>query len=478
MEELIGLIPAAGMGTRAHPYTQDIPKPMLEINGIPNLQKNIEILRDDLGIKQIYIVTGYLGSVIQNYFKDGSDHGVRISYIENPAIDKGLAYSILLAKPYISKYFCVILSDECYINTNHEKLKTYPYKNALATCTLMYTDDEAQIHRNYSCEIEENRIVRLIEKPKEVRSDILGLGTFILGPDIFDYLAKAFDQSPNGHIEFITFLDTLCRQGEKIGYFELKGTYVNINDRDSLELARYHERQKTFGSRAVTLLIYSEGEEKNIAFALNRYKEIDAVDAIYVILPHKNTISKTIKACDVSAVICPPDKKLYGEKIKFALEQVPGDILIITEASYSFPGRDIDKLLVYLTEADMVIGTRTTRQLIEQGSEMQGIVRVANILLAKFIEVLWWRYDSRFTDVGCTFRAIWKSTFDKIKDHLTAEGPEFSAEMMIEVLGSKGRIIEVPVNYFNRSVAMYVKYRNFKTFLRLFLLIIRKRISP
>jgi NDP-sugar pyrophosphorylase family protein len=477
MAELIGLIPAAGMGSRAHPYTQDVPKPMLEINGMPNLQKNIEIMRDDLGIREIYIVIGYLGNVIREYFKDGSDHGVKLTYIENPAIDKGLAYSILLAKQHISTHFCVILSDECYINSNHKELATFPYKNALATCALMHVDDEAQIHRNYSCEIEEDCIVRLIEKPKAISNDILGCGTFILAPHFFNYLDEAFQQSPNGYVEFITLLDTLCRQGEKVLYFDLKGSYVNINDRDSLELAKYHERQKNFGANSVRLLIYSEGEEKNIAFSINRYKKISAIDSIHVILPFKNTISQIVEACDVSIVTCPPDKKLYGEKIKFALEQVSGDILIITEASYSFPGRDIDKLLAYLTEADMVIGTRTTRQLIEQGSEMQGVVRISNILLAKFIEILWWNLDCRFSDVGCTFRAIWKTTFDNIKDHLTAKGPEFSAEMMIEVLGSKGRIIEIPVNYFNRSAAMYQKYRNFKTFVRLFLLIIRKRIS-
>jgi len=45
MEQLVGLIPAAGRGVRARPFTKSIPKSMLEINGTPNLQKNIEIMR-------------------------------------------------------------------------------------------------------------------------------------------------------------------------------------------------------------------------------------------------------------------------------------------------------------------------------------------------------------------------------------------------------------------------------------------------
>lgn len=476
MEKLVGLIPAAGMGVRARPFTKTIPKCMLEIDGTPNLQKNVEIMRDDLGIQDIFIVIGYQGNVIQEYFGDGSRFGVRITYIENKAINKGMAYSILLAKQHISSYFCVILSDESYINSNHKELAFFPYRNAIITCSIMHVDDWSMIQRNYSCELERDRIVRLVEKPNKIINDILGCGTFVLSPDIFPFLEQAFEQSPDGYVEYITFLDKLCQRGEKVLYFTLRGSYVNINDRDSLSLAKYNKRQENFDNNTVALIIYSEGEEKNIAFTVYQYRKISAIDSIYVILPFKNSIEEAVIKSGASIVKCPPDKQLYGEKIKFALENVSGDILILCEAEYTFPNRDIEKLLVYLKEADMVVGTRTTRQLIEQGSEMQGVVRIANVLLAKFMEVLWWKYEGRFTDVGCTFRAIWKSTFDNIKEKLSSIGPEYSAEMIIEVLNSRRRVIEIPVNYFNRSEAMYRKYRNLKTFFRIFRLILQKRM--
>jgi hypothetical protein len=158
------------------------------------------------------------------------------------------------------------------------------------------------------------------------------------------------------------------------------------------------------------------------------------------------------------------------------MEHVPGDILLLTEADYSFPGRDVSKLLAYIREADMVIGTRTTRQLIEQGSTMRGIVRFANVLLAKLIEILWWGYENQFTDVGCTFRAIWRSSFENIKERLAARGAEFSAEMMIEVLRVRDRIIEVPVNYFTSSYSLYRRYQTVNTFFRMLYCICRKRL--
>ena len=83
---------------------------------------------------------------------------------------------------------------------------------------------------------------------------------------------------------------------------------------------------------------------------------------------------------------------------------------------------DIDKFLTYLKESDMVIGTRTTRQMIEQGSNMDWLTRWANVVFAKFIELMWLNSDPdispRLTDVGCTYRAIWRSSFEEIKNFL------------------------------------------------------------
>jgi NDP-sugar pyrophosphorylase family protein len=450
---------------------------MLDINGTPNLLRNILIMRDQLDIRDIYIVIGYQGEYIREYFGDGHGLNVRLTYIENNCLDKGMAYSIFLAKEYIDDYFCVILSDECYMNSNHQELTSFRYDDAIATCGIMQVDDGELIKRNYSVAMDGGRIVKLIEKPKQVTNDILGCGTFILNPRIFQFLQEAFDTADTESVDFITLLDELCERGEKILHFTLTGTYVNINDRDSLHLARYYERARIFHRQIITLLLYAEGDEEDIAFAIERYKEIKRINHIFVVLPHENSIENIVRDCNVSMIKCSPNVLLYGEKLKYAMERVPGDILILAEANYSFPGRDISKLLVYLKEADMVIGTRTTRQLIEQGSEMRGIVRLANILLAKLLEFLWWNVECRFSDVGCTFRAIWKSNFHDIKDRLVSKGPEFSVEMMIEALRARDRVIEIPVNYFNRSQSMYRKYQNFNTFLKMFSLICRKSIS-
>jgi NDP-sugar pyrophosphorylase family protein len=475
VEKLYGLIPAAGKGVRAIPYTNNIPKGMLDIDGMPNLQRIIHIMRDQMGITDIIIVVGHLGKVIENHFGDGSQLKVKITYVQNNHLDRGLAYSILLAKQYINDYFCTILSDECYINSNHSALKSFPYRDNLATCALMHVDDRELIRRNYSVETSGQYISKIVEKPHHIENDILGTGTFIFNPRIFDYLEKAYQKVDWKYVEFMTFVDELCRENQKISYFNLKGTYVNINDRDSLSLARYHNRDENFESNSICLLIYAEGDEKDIAFTIKRYQEIDAIDKIFVILPETSNIKKAVLDSGASLIICPTGIELYGEKLKYAMERTTADILVFAEADYSFLGRDIPKLLTYLREADMVVGTRTTRQLIEQGSSMRGVVRTANIFLAKFMELLWWKHECRFSDVGCTFRAIWRVSLNQLKDNLVSRGPEFSVEMMIEALKIRQRVIEIPVNYMNQSYSMYKRYQNIGTFFRFFLLIMKKR---
>ncbi len=145
---LYALIPAAGMGACAAPYTKDIPKSMLNIDGVPNLQRFVEIMRDQLDIEDIYIVVGYLKDIIQDHFRDASKYRVNITYIQNNDLDKGLTWSIFQAQEYISGFFYTMLSDECYVSSNHHDQKTFPYQDSLATCALMKVDDQELIKQN------------------------------------------------------------------------------------------------------------------------------------------------------------------------------------------------------------------------------------------------------------------------------------------------------------------------------------------
>jgi hypothetical protein len=74
------VIMAGGEGTRLRPLTEAIPKPMVEIGGVPLLERQIQRLAK-VGIKRAYISVNYLCHIIEDYFGDGHDFGIEIRYL-------------------------------------------------------------------------------------------------------------------------------------------------------------------------------------------------------------------------------------------------------------------------------------------------------------------------------------------------------------------------------------------------------------
>lgn len=235
--DLLGIIPAAGSGVRARPYTYEVHKGLFAIDGEPNIQRLIRTMRDDLGIKEIIITLGYMGDTIRETFGNGEKLGVSITYVENQHIDKGWAWSVLLAKPYLAgRHACVMLSDEFYLNSNHPDLHKFPYEDYSAVVGVKQTDDRELIKKNFSVEVNGDRIVRLVENPTNTPNDILGMANFIVSADVITILEKEYDKG-RPSIEFVNFIDDLIRDGHSAAAFEIKGEYINLNDVASLEAA-------------------------------------------------------------------------------------------------------------------------------------------------------------------------------------------------------------------------------------------------
>ena len=144
----------------------------------------------------------------------------------------------------------------------------------------------------------------------------------------------------------------------------------------------------------------------------------------------------------------------YGDALRHAIDASTGDIVVMVEGDATFRSRDVFKMYEYIKDCDLVMGTRTTRQLICQGANMMPWLRIGNIFAAKIIGLLWFKYEPRFSDVGCSYRTFWKSSYDEIKHSFIGVGPEFSPEMMIEFIKNNMRVIEIPVSYYKRVGGM------------------------
>ena len=472
------LIPAAGKGLRAYQKTRYVPKPLLEVDGRHLLQRVIETLRDELDIRDITIIVGYEGEQIVSRFGGGRSLDVNIRYIKCEDPDIGLARGMLLAREVMSEPFVTVLGDELYLNSNHSDLLDHFDTNAAAVCAVLETRDLHQIKKNYSVDLDGQRITRLIEKPEVITNHLLGCGTFVFTPEIFQAIEKTSPSLRSGRIELIDAIGTLISQGRTVKPFRLEGDYFNINSVDDYNLAQFSIRKKRFDNCSVSLVIPAYNEEESIGFVVEDFR--DEVDEVLVV--NNSSSDRTALVAEAAGARVETTRLIgYGDTIRYGLDAARGEILVVAEADHSFKSRDLRKLLEYLKDADMVIGTRTTRELVEQGTNMRGPVRWGNVLVAKAVELLWWRQQPRFTDVGCTYRALWRETYDAIRPNLRGVGPELAPEMMVAVLEAHKRIIEVPVSYHQRiggeSKHSANYYRISRTALRMIKTILRHRFS-
>ena len=471
------VIPAAGRGLRAFPKTSCIAKALLEIDGKSLLERNIERLRCALAIRDITVIVGHLEDQIRQALGDGSRLDVSLRYVRCPNPDAGLAQGLLLVEKDQPDPFVVTLADEFYIDSNHAELLSAWRGDCDVVCGILPTLDLHQIKRNYAVTIEDGRIHSLEEKPLKVENDLLGCGTYIFGPALFQAIRETSPSVRSGRIELTDAIDRLARAG-RVRPFYLRGGYHNINTVDDYNETQYRVREARFGEKKISVIIPAYNEEDSVGYVVRDFRE--AADEVLVV--DNSSRDRTAEvARNAGARVESVQLHGYGDTIRWGLEHASGDILVVVEADFSFRSRDLRKMLEYLKDADMVVGTRTTREMVEQGANMRGPVRWGNVIVAKLVELLWWNLQPRFTDVGCTYRALWKQTYQALAPLLSGMGPELSPEMMIACLLARKRIIEVPVSYHRRIGGESKHSANYlrisRTAFRMLRTIARQRLS-
>jgi len=181
------IILAGGLGERLRPLTNDTPKPLLPINGKPIIQHAIENFKKH-HIKDIILSIGFEADKIKEYFKDGSDFGVNISYcIEDEPLGTGGA--IKEAAKDIHETFLVINGDNLADFDWTSIIKLHKEKEAKITLALFPVDDVTQYG---IAKLDENKIVKFIEKPsvEEAPSNLNNAGGYVMELKVLEILPE------------------------------------------------------------------------------------------------------------------------------------------------------------------------------------------------------------------------------------------------------------------------------------------------
>ena len=185
-KDLQAVIMAGGEGSRLRPLTSNIPKPMLPVANRPLMEHIIELLRQH-GITDVVATVQFLSSVIRNYFGDGSDLGVSLSYATEE-VPLGTAGSVMGAQDLLNGTFVVVSGDALTDIDLTDVVRFHRDKGAAATLVLKRMNDPLEF--GIVMTDDDGRIERFLEKPSwgQVFSDTINTGIYVLEPDIFDLI--------------------------------------------------------------------------------------------------------------------------------------------------------------------------------------------------------------------------------------------------------------------------------------------------
>jgi len=232
-----------------------------------------------------------------------------------------------------------------------------------------------------------------------------------------------------------------------------------------------------WNQKKVSVVLPAYNEEENIYNAINDFFNQDCVDEV-VVVNNNSTDNTETQVKKTQAIIVNEKKQGYGFALQRGLREATGDYIVMSEPDGTFTAKDIYKLLNYVDEFNLVLGTRTSKTCIWSGANMGLFLKWGNYFVAKLLEFLF--NGPSLTDVGCTMRLIKKETLRKIQDKFTVGISHFLPEMVILAILAKSQIVEIPLNYLPRlgeSKITGYKLRAFVVGMRMIFLILRYRLK-
>jgi glucose-1-phosphate thymidylyltransferase len=235
MEDLKGLILSGGAGTRLRPITHTSAKQLVPVANKPVLFYGIEALVE-AGIKDIgVIIAPETGEEIKQAAGDGSDFGARITYIEQEA-PLGLAHALLTAEGYLGQSpFVMYLGDNLLRDGITDLVDVFRGSEPDALILLTRVDDPSAYG---VAELNGERVVRLVEKPKDPPSDLALVGVYMFTPSIFE-AAHGIQPSARGELEITDAIDALIESDRRVESHIVKGWWKDTGKlEDMLEANR------------------------------------------------------------------------------------------------------------------------------------------------------------------------------------------------------------------------------------------------
>lgn len=235
------VILAAGQGTRLRPVTLTMPKPLVPVANKSLIKYAIDVLKN-ADLNEIGIVVNDLSSPIVRQLGDGSDLNVKIEYIVQEE-QRGLAHAIKICQEFVGdEPFCVFLGDNIFQDTLTELLRDFEKSDSEAAIALVPVPDP---ERFGIAEVESGRIVGLVEKPKEPKSNLAICGVYLFRSSIFEAIGR-IKPSWRNELEITDAIQELVSDGHTVVPYTLQGWWIDAGKPNAI----IHANQLVLGDMA------------------------------------------------------------------------------------------------------------------------------------------------------------------------------------------------------------------------------------
>jgi len=216
---------AGGLGTRLHPLTETTPKPLLSVGHKPLLETILDnFIKQDF--RKFYISVNYKSEMILSHFRDGSQWGSEIRYLEEKS-KLGTAGALHLIEERPTEPV-IVMNGDLLTGVNFEFLLDFHIQEG-ATATMCVREYDFQVPYGV-VDIENHRIKAIDEKP--IQRFFVNAGIYVLSPELFELIPKEM------YFDMTTLFERCIADGHETAVFPIKEYWLDVGRMEDLERAQ------------------------------------------------------------------------------------------------------------------------------------------------------------------------------------------------------------------------------------------------
>ena len=236
-DDLMGVILAAGKGTRMRPFSEHWPKPILPVLGKPLMAYQLEMMAA-MGIEKVVVVVGHLGHEVVRALGDGSRWGVSIQYVEQEEM-LGIAHAVGRLEAHVDRPFFLFLGDIFFVTENlDEMLRRFRDERLGGVLACKREPDLEAMKRNFAVMAGDDGLVtRVVEKPRFPRTDLKGCGIYLFDQSFFDAVRRTPRTALRNEYEITDSIQIFLDDGYPVAAAEVVKADMNVSyPKDLLDL--------------------------------------------------------------------------------------------------------------------------------------------------------------------------------------------------------------------------------------------------